>query len=338
MNGEDPRLPVVIAEAGVNHNGDIGRAVEMIAAAADAGADIVKFQAFTADSIVAANTVTADYQRHNTGANDQQSLLRNLELSRSDFATLAACCRDHRIEFLCTAFDTDFVESLVALGMRRIKVASGELTNTPALQHFAGLRLPILLSTGMATLDEVGQAVTALRDGGADDITLLQCTSIYPAPMEQLNLRAMVTMRDHFGLSVGFSDHSTGDHAAVAAVALGATVIEKHFTLDRTLPGPDQAASMEPAQLAAMIKKLKETTVALGDSEKRPVPGELETAQLVRRSWHAARDLAAGQVLDEGDIVLKRPNSGLAPDVRLVGRKLTVARAADAPITRADVV
>lgn len=337
MNGEAPHHPLVIAEAGVNHNGDVGRATEMIKAAAEAGADIVKFQAFTADNIVAAGAAAADYQRRNTGASDQQSLLRPLELNQSDFATLAACCRDHRVEFLCTAFDVGFVETLVTLGIRRIKVASGELTNTPALEHFAGLGLPVLLSTGMATLDEVEQAVEMLRNGGAQDITLLQCTSLYPAPMDQINLRAMVTMGEHFGVPVGYSDHSMGDHAAVAAVALGATVIEKHFTLDRNLPGPDQAASLEPAQLAAMIEKLKETAIALGNGEKRPGPDEAKTARLVRRSWHAARDLVVGHVLGERDIVLKRPADGLAPSVRLVGRKLTVARSADAPITHSDI-
>lgn len=327
---------LVVAEAGVNHNGDLGRARAMVQAAAEAGADYVKFQAFTAEGLVARGARTAAYQAANTGEADQRALLRGLEIGLDGFAALAGDCRARRIGFMATAFDVDMVAALIALGMDRVKVASGELTNVPALAHFARFGKPVLLSTGMATLDEIGRAIEVLRANGAADITLLQCTSLYPAPPAALNLRAMQTMARRFGLPVGFSDHSLGDHAAVAAVALGASVIEKHFTLDRTLPGPDHAASLEPAELAAFVAKLHATTLVLGDGVKRPAPGELETAQLVRRSWHAARDLPAGAVLSAGDLALKRPATGLEPHIDLVGRRLARARAADEPIRPAD--
>jgi N,N'-diacetyllegionaminate synthase len=328
--------PLVIAEAGVNHNGDLGRARDMVHAAAAAGADYVKFQAFSAEGLVARGARTAPYQAANTGEADQRALLRGLEIGIEGFAVLAEACRAHRIGFMATAFDVEMVEALLALGMDRIKIASGELTNAPSLERFARLGKPVLLSTGMATLDEVGQAVDLLRANGAADITLLQCTSLYPAPPAALNLRAMQTMARHFGLPVGFSDHSPSDHAAVAAVALGADVIEKHFTLDRGLPGPDHAASLEPSELAAMIAKLREIGAMLGDGVKAPTHDELATAALVRRSWHAARDLPAGTVIAADAVVLKRPASGLAPEMSPVGRTLIRAVAADAPLTAAD--
>lgn len=330
-------LPMVIAEAGVNHNGDLDRALAMVAAAAAAGADYVKFQAFSADALVARGARTAAYQADNTGESDQVALLRGLELSMAQFGVLARASRDAGIGFMATAFDVDQVEALVALGMDRIKVASGELTNAPALARFAGLGLPVLLSTGMATLAEVGEAVATLRRHGAGDVTLLHCTSLYPAPMHSLNLAAMATMARQFGLPVGFSDHSLGDHAAIAAVALGAVVVEKHFTLDRGLPGPDHRASLEPAELAAMVRRLRETATALGDGVKAPAPGEAETARLVRRSWHTRGALAAGAVLAEADLVLKRPADGLPPSQPPVGLVLRRPLAADVAIRPDDV-
>jgi N,N'-diacetyllegionaminate synthase len=253
------RSPFVIAEAGVNHNGDLGRALEMVEVARAAGADAVKFQAFTPEELVAAGTATAAYQAKNTGRADQLELLRTLTLSRDDFRKLAQRCRELDIEFLCTAFDVDFVETLVDFGMRRIKVASGEMTNTLALRRFAVLGLPVVLSTGMATLSEVEEAVSTLRMAGARDVTLLHCTSIYPAPDSAINLLAMETLSDHFHLPVGYSDHSMGDHVSIAAVALGATIIEKHFTPSRALPGPDHQASLEPVELQSFIAKLRAT-------------------------------------------------------------------------------
>ncbi|MGE4221384.1 MAG: N-acetylneuraminate synthase family protein [Alphaproteobacteria bacterium] len=329
--------PTVIAEAGVNHNGDLDRALAMVTAAAEAGADYVKFQAFSADKLVSHGARTAAYQADNTGETEQAALLRKLELPLDAFATIAAACRKAGIGFMATAFDVDQVEALVALGMDRIKVASGELTNTPALARFAGLGLPVLLSTGMATLDEVGEAIAVLRAHGAQDITLLHCTSLYPAPVTALNLSAIHTMAAAFGLPVGYSDHSLGDHAAIAAVALGASVIEKHFTLDRSLPGPDHRASLEPDELGTMIRRLTETAAALGDGIKAPAPGEAETARLVRRSWHAARPLPAGTVLGPDDLTLKRPADGLPPAQSPVGKPLCRAVAADAAITAEDI-
>jgi N,N'-diacetyllegionaminate synthase len=328
--------PLVIAEAGVNHNGDLGRARAMVAAAAEAGADYVKFQAFSAQTLVAKGARTAPYQAANAGVADQGELLAGLEIGIDGMAVLAGDCRKAGIGFLCTPFDIAAARDLVALGMDRIKVASGELTNAEALAAFAGFGLPVILSTGMATLAEVEQAVACLRAHGADDITLLHCTSLYPAPAETLNLRAMVTMAEAFGLPVGYSDHSLGDTAAVAATALGACVIEKHFTLDRALPGPDHAASLEPDELAGLIAKLRLCAAALGDGAKRPAAGEAEIARLVRRSWHATRDLAPGTVLGEADVALLRPADGLEARACPLGRSLRRALAAHAPIREGD--
>jgi N,N'-diacetyllegionaminate synthase len=330
--------PFVIAEAGVNHNGDVSRALQMIDVAKKSGVDAVKFQAFQPEELVAAGTATAAYQAANTGLDDQLELLRRVALTREQFAVLAHHCAEVGVEFLCTAFDVEFVQALAAMGMRRVKVASGELTNNPALRRFAALKLPVVLSTGMATLEEVESAVAVLRQAGSDDITLLHCTSLYPAPNEVINLKAIATMRAHFKMPVGYSDHSLGDHVAIAAVALGACVIEKHFTLDRALPGPDHKASLEPDELKAFVDKLHSTAAALGDGIKKPVPGERETAMLVRRSWHATRPLKGGTVLTAGDVTLKRPASGLSPAHDLIGRTLSCDRAANQPIRSADLV
>lgn len=327
---------IVIAEAGVNHNGDLGRALEMVKAAADAGADFIKFQAFETDSLVARGTKTAAYQRTNTGRSDQAEMLRSLEMSADAFLNIAKACEQNGIRFLCTAFDETMIDKFVSFGMDRIKIASGELTSLATLRRFAALGLPVYLSTGMATLAEVREAIEVLRDGGAPEIIALQCTSLYPAPIETLNLRAMQTMREEFGIAVGFSDHSLGDHAAIAAVALGAVVIEKHFTLDRTLPGPDHAASLEPRELKAMISRLRDVSKMLGDGVKAPCPAETETAAVARRSWHATRDLPAGAVLTDADMALKRPASGIGGAQSLTGRRLVRAVQAETPFTLAD--
>ena len=327
--------PLIIAEAGVNHNGDMTRAFALIDAAVEAGADVVKFQAFRADGLVTQAAGTTVYQASNTGQNNQAELLRTLELSKDDFAKIADYCVESGIEFLCTPFDVPMTADLVAMGMKRIKVASGELTNTPALRQFAEFGLPILLSTGMATLAEVGQALDDLR-AAAGNVTCLHCTSLYPAPMATLNLKAMATMATAFGVPVGYSDHSLGDHAAIAAVALGGSVIEKHFTLDRSLPGPDHQASLEPRELRAMITRLREIAVALGDGVKEPVPDERDTAALVRRSWHARHSMTCDHTITADDVTLKRPADGLPPAQSPVGRLLTRDLAADQPIREAD--
>ncbi len=327
---------LVIAEAGVNHNGDLRRAREMVHVAAGTGADYVKFQAFRAQGLVSHKAATAAYQEANAGVRDQLSLLRELELSIEDFAILARECRQAQIGFLVTPFDVEMVPPMVAMGMDRIKIPSGEITNEPMLRDLARFRLPIILSTGMATLDEVGAALATLSGAGVDDITILHCTSLYPAPSDSLNLHAMATMARHFGLPVGYSDHSLGDTAAIAAVALGATIIEKHFTLDRSLPGPDHKASLEPDEFAGMVRKLRDALSMLGDGEKRPVGDEIATASLVRRSWHARHDLRSGASLAASDLVLKRPAHGLPPSAPPIGRRLANDIAADAPVRQSD--
>lgn len=327
--------PLIIAEAGVNHNGDLDRAFALIDAAVEAGADVVKFQAFRAEGLVTQKAETAAYQASNTGETNQSDLLLALELSQDAFARIAEHCDQAGIEFLCTPFDVTMTAELVAMGMKRIKVASGEMTNSPALRHFAGLGLPVILSTGMATLAEVGQALDDL-EAAAGSVTCLHCTSLYPAPMESLNLKAMATMAAAFGVPVGYSDHSLGDHAAIAAVALGASVIEKHFTLDRTLPGPDHKASLEPAELKAMVTRLRDIALALGDGIKQPTAAERDTAALVRRSWHTLRAMPRDHVVAEEDVTLKRPSDGLPPAQSPVGRRLARALGGDEPIRETD--
>ena len=328
--------PTIIAEAGVNHDCDMGRARELVHAAAGTGADMVKFQAFRAEEIASRSAGPARYQSERAGAESQRELLETLALDLDDFAGLAELCKTLKIGFLCTAFDVTMLDDLVAMGMPCIKIASGELTNDPALKHAAALGRPILLSTGMATLAEVRAALDVLGRAGGHEVTLLHCTSLYPAPSDAINLRAMATLREAFDLPVGYSDHSLGDHVAIAAVALGAGVIEKHLTLDAKSPGPDHAASLEPEAFATMVRRLRETAAALGDGVKAPNPDEVTMAALVRRSWHAARDLEAGHRLTERDVCLKRPAAGLAPVDSPVGSELAVACPADAPIREAD--
>ena len=328
--------PLVIAEAGVNHNGDLALAKEMVHVAADAGADYIKFQAFRAETIAAKSAPAADYQQKNTDVRDQQTLLGALELDLEEFAVLAEECARANVGFLVTPFDTDMAAPLVAMGMDRIKISSGDMTNLPMLEEFARFGLPMIVSTGMATEQEVGQSLAVLRRAGADDVTLLHCTSLYPAPAGAINLRAMETMRRNFGTPVGYSDHSVGDHVSIAAVALGATVIEKHFTLDRNMPGPDHTASLEPGELRSMIKRLRETAEALGDGVKRPAAGEAEVARLVRRSWHARCDLEAGALLTRDNVVLKRPGDGLPPHRSPFDHRLKTAVSADTPIHESD--
>ena len=328
---------LIIAEAGVNHNGDVERALELVGAARRAGADVVKFQHFRAGSIVAQGTKTAAYQEMNTGASDQFEMLRALELDLEDFSKIASRCRDEGIAFLCTAFDLDAAETLVNFGMKHMKIPSGEMTNAVMLRAYAKLGLPVIVSTGMATLDEVGASLAVLNDGGARDVTLLQCTSLYPAPPETLNMRAMVTMREKFGLPVGFSDHSLGDHASLAAVALGASVVEKHFTLDCTLPGPDHKASLEPEAMAAMVSRIREVEAMLGDGVKQPVSAELDMAAIARRSWHAVRDIKADAVIEDADVSLLRPLGGVSSMDIIVGRRVLRDIPAGRPIMTEDI-
>lgn len=315
----------VIAEAGVNHDGDLSRARRLVEVAAAAGADAVKFQTFRADRVAGATAPTAAYQDR-SGARDQRELLRALELDLAGFRELAARSAQLGIEFLSTPYDAESVELLEAIPVARFKVASGELTNPRLLRRVARSGRPVILSTGMASLAEIERAIGWLREGGAGALTLLHCTSSYPTRPEDCHLRAMQTLRDRFGLPVGYSDHTLGWEVACAAVALGAVAIEKHFTLDRRLPGPDHQASLEPLELAALVRAVRVVESALGERAKGPTAAEREALQLARRGLQAARDLPAGARLGPADLCERRPAAGiLASELdRVVGRVLRV--------------
>ncbi len=329
----------IIAEAGVNHNGSEEMAFKLVDAAAAAGADAVKFQTFKAEKLVSPKARKAAYQATQTGEGDQFAMLKALELSDEAHQRLADYCTKQGIEFLSTPFDEESADFLIELGCRRLKIPSGELTNTPFLRFLAAKGLPMILSTGMATLDEVGEAVTLIEqvrteqgfsEPLADVLTLLHCTSNYPTPLGDVNLRAMQTLAESFHLPVGYSDHTAGTFVAPIARALGATVFEKHFTLDRNLPGPDHAASLEPDELARMVCAIRDTDMLLGSPEKAPTAPELEVRIAARRSVTLAVDVAAGTVLTSGMLTLMRPGNGIPPaDLEsVVGRTLKYSRQA----------
>ena len=305
----------VIAEVGVNHNGDIDLAVEMVEAAAAAGADIVKFQSFSAEALVAEAAPKAPYQEVSTGAGSQLDMLKRLELSRDDHRVLMAACTRLGVGFLSAPFDLASVDLLAELGVREIKIASSELTDLPLLRAVGALKVPAIVSTGMATLHEVSAALDALTAAGTprDWITLLHCTSEYPTPIDDVNLRAMTTLEHTFGLPVGFSDHTEGIEVAIAAAARGASVVEKHFTLDRNAPGPDHRASLEPHDFARMVDAVRLVERALGDPEKRPSDGEHAVSAVARKSIVAARDIVEGEMLDDSNLTTKRPAGGIDP-------------------------
>jgi N,N'-diacetyllegionaminate synthase len=335
----------VVAEAGVNHNGSLDLALQLIDAAAEAGADAVKFQTFRAETLVGAGVGKAEYQQRATGSGDQRAMLESLELSYDDHAVLYERCASRGIEFLSTPFDEDAVEFLVGLGMRRIKIASGELTNRPFIELVASKGLPVILSTGMAELAEVAEAIEWIRRARPaatvdDALILLHCTSNYPTALADVNLRAMSTMARTFGLRVGYSDHTVGVDVAPVAVALGAEVIEKHFTLDRSLPGPDHMASLEVPELRRMIDAIRSAELVLGDGIKAPRPSEVAVRDLVRRSVAARRELPAGHVLGSADLTCMRPGTGIPPKAlaSVVGRSLRRPVRAGALIMEADLV
>ena len=321
----------VIAEAGVNHNGDLDLARRLVDAAAAAGADAVKFQTFRTDALVSAAAPKARYQVETTGGGEsQQAMLARLELGWDAHATLRDHAAARGLVFFSTPFDEASADLLGELGVELFKVPSGEVTNLPLLRHVAAKGRPVLLSTGMSTLDEVATAVETIRAAGDPPLAILHCVSAYPAPVEDTNLRAMDTLRTRFGRPVGLSDHSLGIEIALAAVARGAAVLEKHLTLDRALPGPDHRASLEPTDFIALVRGVRAIERALGDGDKRPMPSEVDTRAVARRSLVAARPLPAGHRLLRADIAIKRPGTGIAPgDLdAVVGR--TLARALDA--------
>jgi N,N'-diacetyllegionaminate synthase len=307
---------LIIAEAGVNHNGDMTLARQLIDAAAEAGADLVKFQTFSADRLVTANAAKADYQSRATGdAESQHAMLRRLELTRDMHVALIAHCKSRGIQFFSTGFDSESVDLLAELGMNRFKIPSGELTNLPYLRHIGRYRKQVILSTGMAMLGEIEAALAVLdRAGtGRELVTVLHCTTEYPTPMAEVNLRAMLTIRDALGVAVGYSDHTLGIEVAVAAAALGASVIEKHFTLDRGLSGPDHQASLEPSELKSMVAAVRNVEQALGNGIKRPNASEAKNMAIARKSLVAARPIRAGEKFDHSNLTAKRPGTGLSP-------------------------
>ena len=319
-------MPVfVIAEAGVNHNGKISLAKDLIDIAADAGANAVKFQTYNTNKLVSANAPKAEYQKRSTGEGEsQREMLRRLELKRSDYEDLAAHCYDRGIVFLSTPFDEDAVDFLDALGIPAFKIGSGDMTNLPLLEHVAIKGKPVILSTGMADLAEVRQAVEVMQQSGCKSLILLQCVSNYPASAAEVNLKAMSTMAKEFSLPVGYSDHTEGIEVALAAAALGACIIEKHITVDKGLPGPDHRASSEPSELMALIAGIRKVEAALGTGQKIRAASEENTAQVARRSLTAARDLLAGTKLTRDMIAVQRPGTGLSPAriSSVIGRRL----------------
>ncbi|MBS8230189.1 N-acetylneuraminate synthase [Marinobacter salarius] len=308
---------LIIAEAGVNHNGDMALAKKLIAAAADAGADLVKFQTFIAKNIVSKSAPKADYQKDTTDPGEsQQDMIRQLELTREDHVELMRECKRYGIGFFSTAFDRESIRLLEDLSaMDYVKVPSGELTNLPYLRYLTRHGKPVLLSTGMATLGEIEAAIEAVEQAGTfrDRITILHCTTEYPTPMDEVNLNAMVNMGKAFGVAVGYSDHTQGIEVPIAAVALGASVIEKHFTLDRSLPGPDHRASLEPDELKAMVVGIRNIEKAMGDGIKRPGPSELKNKPIARKSLVAALAIRKGEPFTAENLVAKRPGTGISP-------------------------
>ena len=326
------RPAFVIAEAGVNHNGDPALARALIDAAADSAADAVKFQTFRTSALTSRTAPKAAYQIEATGAGESQSeMLMRLELSTETLRALQAHAAARGIVFFSTPFDEASADTLAALGVPMFKVPSGEITNLPLLRHIAAKGKPIILSTGMSTLDEVEQALAAIGNVADVPVAILHCVSAYPAPVGEVNLRAMDALRDRFGRPVGLSDHTLGLEIALAAVARGAAIVEKHLTLDKNLPGPDHRASLEPAEMAALVRGIRNIEAALGDGVKRPMPSELDTRRVARKSLVAARALRAGEELVKDAVAVKRPGTGISPAEleRALGRRVRRDLAAD---------
>lgn len=305
----------VIAEAGVNHNGSLQIARKLIEAAADAGADYVKFQTFKADRIASRHAAAAIYQKSNAGVNDQLSMLRQLELSDEAHIELQEYCSKAGIRFLSTPFDLQSIDLLKSLNVDTGKIPSGEITNLPFLRKMAGSFHHLILSTGMSTSEEIAAALDVLKSNGADAsrITILHCNTEYPTPFEDVNLRAMQSLASTFKVRVGYSDHTVGIEVPIAAVAMGAAIIEKHFTLDRNMPGPDHKASLQPEELKAMVLGIRNIEKALGNAEKIVTPSEEKNIHIARKSIVAAIDIEEGELFTEQNLTTKRPGSGISP-------------------------
>ena len=320
---------IIIAEAGVNHNGNISQAKNLINKAVEAGADYIKFQSFKADKLVSPNAQKADYQVQNMDSDNNQEqyqMLKQLELSEKAHEELIHYCQKNNIKFLSTAFDNYGLFYLDSLGLDTFKSPSGEINNYPYLRTLAKIRKPVILSTGMANLQEIKEALNILTSEGLskDQITVLHCNTEYPTPMEDVNLKAMLTIQKELGVKVGYSDHTLGIEVPIAAVTLGATVIEKHFTLDRNLPGPDHRASLEPDELKAMVKAIRNVEkVMSGDGVKRPSNSEVKNLPIVRKSIHTKVPIQKGEILSEENLIPLRPGDGISPMhwQEIIGRK-----------------
>lgn len=336
---------VIIAEAGVNHNGDIVMAKKLIDAGVAAGVDYVKFQTFKADKLVSRDAKKADYQSKNIGDDDdsQYNMLKKLELSHEDHLELMKYCADKKIKFFSTAFDVEGVHYLNDLGLELFKVPSGEITNYPYLKAIASFNKPVILSTGMCTEAEIKDAVEVLSLEGLskEKISILHCNTEYPTPMKDVNLKAMLSIKRDFGVEVGYSDHTLGIEVPIAAVAMGAVIIEKHFTLDRTLPGPDHVASLEPEELHDMVKAIRNIEIAIsGSGIKEPSESEIKNIAIARKSIHVKNDLLKGHILTENDLIALRPGDGISPMQwnNIIGKKLTTDKKGFDKLSFSDII
>ncbi len=309
-------ITTIIAEAGVNHNGSIATAKKLIDVATDSEVDLVKFQTFKANALVIETAEKANYQKNLTeGSESQFEMIKKLELDRGAHEQLIDYCKQKKIQFLSTPFDHDSIDLLAELNIPFFKIPSGEITNLPYLRHIGHMGKPVVMSTGMATLEEVRAAMDILLVAGVnkDDLTILHCNTEYPTPMADVNLRAMLTIRDELGVNVGYSDHTLGIEVPVAAVVLGASIIEKHFTLDRTMPGPDHAASLEPEELKAMVEAIRNIEKAMGDGVKNPSPSELKNIVVARKSIVAKKIIKKGERFSKENLTVKRSGTGISP-------------------------
>ena len=310
------RKTLIIAEAGVNHNGDLMMAKQLVDAAIYAGADLIKFQTFNANRLVTRSAKKAEYQTQTKDGNESQyEMLRGLELTNAMHLELISYCEMRNIRFFSTGFDIESVDLLVSLGQKKFKIPSGEITNLPYLRHVGRLQKSVIISTGMSTLGDIEAAIDVLEKAGTSraNMTILHCTTEYPTPMSEVNLRAMQSIQAAFDIAVGYSDHTHGIEVAIAAVAMGASVIEKHFTLDRNLTGPDHKSSLEPEELKAMISGIRNLEIALGDGIKRLTPSEERNKSIVRKSLVANFDIKAGEIFNARNITAKRPGIGISP-------------------------
>ena len=325
----------IIAEAGVNHNGDFALAKKMVDAAADAGADYIKFQTFIPQKLVSKFAQKADYQKETTGAEESQlQMLEKLVLTQENFRELAHYCGEKQIGFISTPFDLESIDFLDSIVMDFWKLPSGEITNLPYLMKIGQTKKPVVMSTGMSTIKEVKEAVSILQKAGTTEITLLHCNTQYPTPMQDVNLRAMQTLKEQMQLPVGYSDHTKGTEVPVAATAMGAAVIEKHFTLDKTMDGPDHKASLEPDELKAMVQAIRNIEKALGTGEKEPSPSEQKNISVVRKSIVAKCAIKKGETFTEENLTVKRPGNGISPMCwyEVIGQKASRDFAEDEPV------